>query len=184
MSFLIRCGYRSRFDTPVETRMLELLRFSLTGCSQLVRRPELARNPPKSKVDHSASMGCETIFREGMPSVAGIPTFFPSIERAEACEQPGQTARTTRTTPKPGSRGPATDQQPGEQLPKNPGMDANRSGVVGRLGVIGRLFPKLFTDENRRKRPADGHPNGLYVLFTDPTTDFPFLSKESISRGT
>jgi hypothetical protein len=131
-----------------------------------------------------ASTGCETIFRGGVRNVAGIPTFFPSIGRTKACEQPGQTARTTRTTLKPGPRAHSAHQQPREQLPKNPGMDGNRSGVVGLRRVIGRLFPKLFTDENRRKRPAGGHPNGLYVLFTDPTTDFPFLSKESISRGT
>ena len=164
--------------------MLELLGPSFTGCSQLVRRRESGPNLQKPKMDSSVSTGCELTFGRSVPAVAGIPTFFPSFQQWEACEQPGQTAHMVRTTPKPEAQGSAADQQPGEQLPKNPGTDANRSGVVGRAGVIGRLFPKLFTDENRRKGPADGHPNGLYVLFTDPTTDFPFLSKESISRGT
>jgi hypothetical protein len=67
---------------------------------------------------------------------------------------------------------------------KNPGIQSNRSGVVGLMQPVHIPSPELSTDENLTNRPPDGHPNGLYVLFTDPTTGFPFTSKESISRGT
>ncbi len=65
-------------------------------------------------------------------------------------------------------------QQLWEQPAENPCAEADRWRVVGMVHAVGFGFTKLFTNGKRRNPLADGHPKGLYVLFTYPTTGFPF----------
>lgn len=76
-------------------------------------------------------------------------------------------------------------------MPNNPvhnrpttfGVLPNNPAVVPAMHPVGGELPDLFTRPKGLKWAVGGHPNGLCLLFTHPTTGFLFPLEEIISKG-